>query len=72
MTTYAYNITLTDSEVIMLKEALLDMMMKCEREMPDGRPKAPYWAHKHSAESVLEKLYGNVQQTSGNNFRGNI
>jgi len=67
MTTYAYTITLNDSEVIMLKAALELMMKHCKQKMDEGAG-APYWAHNHSAQSVLEKLYDNTIQTSGNNF----
>ncbi len=67
MTTYAYTITMNDSEAIMLKAALELMIKHCQEKLDQGAG-APYWAHKHSAQSVLEKLYDNTIQTSGNNF----
>ena len=67
MTTYAYTITMNDSEVIMLKAALELMISHCQDKLDEGAG-APYWAHKYSAQSVLEKLYDNTIQTSGNNF----
>lgn len=48
--------------------AALDLMIKhCQEKLDEGAG-SPFWAHKHSAESVLEKLYQNPSQTSGNNF----
>jgi hypothetical protein len=67
MTTFAYTITLNDSEVIMLKAALELMIKHCQKKL-DERAGAPFWAHKHSAQNVLGKLYENTIQTSGNNF----
>lgn len=67
MTTYAYNIVLNDSEVIMLQAALNNMIKECEKELANG-PKAPFWAHKRSAENVLKKLHSDVVQMSGNKF----
>ena len=67
MTTYAYTITMNDSEAIMLKAALELMIKYCQEKLDDGAG-APFWAHKHSAQNVLEKLYDNTIQTSGNNF----
>ena len=67
MTTYSYKIALNDSEVMMLKTALELMMTHCQEKLDNGAG-APYWAHKHSAQSVLNKLYENTIQTSGNNF----
>mgnify|MGYP006078790125 FL=1 len=67
MTTYSYKIVLNDSEAIMLKAALELMMTHCQEKL-DSDAGAPYWAHKRSAQSVLNKLYANTIQTSGNNF----
>lgn len=73
MTTFAYKIILDDSEVIMLEAALKMMIENCNKELDLAKskgesPKPPFWAHKHSAESVLQKLHSNMTQTSGNNF----
>ncbi len=67
MTTYSYTITLNDSEAIMIKAALELMIKHCQEKLDEGAG-APYWAHKHSAQNVLDKLYDNTIQTSGNNF----
>lgn len=67
MTTYSYSITFNDSEVIMLKSALELMIKHCQDKLDKGEG-APYWAHKHSAQNVLDKLHDKVIQTSGNNF----
>ena len=67
MTTYSYKIVLNDSEAIMLKAALELMMTHCQEKL-DSDAGAPYWAHKRSAQSVLDKLYKNTSQTSGNHF----
>jgi hypothetical protein len=67
MTTYAYTITMNDSEAIMLKAALELMIKHCQDKLDEGAG-APFWAHKNSAQNVLEKLYDNTIQTSGNNF----
>lgn len=67
MSTYSYTVKFNDTEIIMLRRALIQMIVDCDAHLQDG-PKAPYWAHKRSAERVLEKLNDNVQQVSGNNF----
>lgn len=67
MTTYAYDLTLNDSEIIMLESALKLMIETCDKNIASGEG-APYRAHKNSAENVLKRLDGNVRQTSGNNF----
>jgi hypothetical protein len=67
MTTYAHTITFNDSEMIMLEEALKNMIALCDEKLKEGAG-APYWAHKHSAENVLNRMFDNTRQTSGNNF----
>jgi hypothetical protein len=59
MTTYAYTITMNDSEVIILKAALELMIKNCQDKLDEGAG-APFWAHKNSAQNVLEKLYDNT------------
>jgi hypothetical protein len=54
----------------MLKSALEMMIKHCQVKLDEGAG-APYWAHKHSAQSLLDKLYDNVEQMSGNNFFDN-
>ena len=65
MTTFAYTIVLNDSERIMIEAALNHMIELCDKELADG-PKAPFWAHKNSAQSVLKKLDVKAIQMSGN------
>ncbi len=67
MTTFSYRITLNDSEAIMMNAAMELMIKHCQAKLDEGAG-APYWSYKHSAQSVLEKLYKNTIQTSGNNF----
>ena len=67
MTTYAYTIILDDSEIIMMKAALELMIEHCQKKLDDGEG-APYWAHRHSARNVLERLYFDKMQMSGNSF----
>lgn len=67
MSTYSYTIEFSDSEIIMLEYSLKLLIKKCETEILI-EPRAPFLAHKHSAEEVLKRLDSNVSQTSGNNF----
>jgi hypothetical protein len=67
MTTFAYDITLNDSEVIMLKAALEIMIEHCEAKIAVGEG-APFFAHKISTQSDLTRLHANATQPSGNNF----
>lgn len=67
MTTFIYKITLNDSEAIMMKAALELMIKHCQERLDEGAT-APFWAHKDSAQNVLERLEDNTIQTSGNNF----
>ena len=67
MTTFIYKITLNDSEAIMMKAALELMIKHCQEKLDEGA-RAPFWAHKDSAQNVLERLEDNSIQTSGNNF----
>jgi len=55
---YIHNITLTDSEVIMLTDSLKRTIKHCNRNLIKG---APYWAHKESAKSVLKKIYKEIE-----------
>jgi len=64
MTTYSYTVTMNDNEFIMLKDSLKLMINHCQKKIDEGEG-APYLSHKHSAQSVLDKLYDNIIQTSG-------
>ena len=67
MTTFKYDITLNDSEMIALTEAINRYIAECEHQLVDG-PKAPYWAHNDALLKLKAKLHSNPTQTSGNNF----
>ena len=71
MTTYQHNLTLNDGEMIMIQSALLRMIVHCEANLLDGI-KAPYWAHKIYATDVLNRLFDNSIQMSGNNFTSTL
>jgi len=55
MTTYSYSLKIDDGEYMALEYALKLTISHCELEMSEG-PKCPYWAHKHSCESMLTQL----------------
>lgn len=67
MTTYRYTITLTDSESIMLEEALEMMIQRCNFEITNGGT-APYYSWLHSAKEVKERLHSNSQMMSTSSF----
>jgi hypothetical protein len=55
MTTYAYTLTINDSQRIALEAALNLMIEHCEAKLAAGEG-APYWAHRKSCNEILEKL----------------
>ena len=67
MTTYAYRLTLRDTEYLMMEAALKLMVQHCKEKLAQGEG-APYLAYKQSAEDVLNRLDSDTYQTSGNNF----
>jgi len=67
MTSFSYNLTLEETEVITVKAALELMIERCDKNIAKGE-KAPNWARKDAAESVLSRLHDNATQISGNNF----
>lgn len=67
MTTMSYKLSLNDSEMIMLEEALKMMIEKCEREITLN-PRAPFFAHLGSAKALTARLHKDTVQTSGNTF----
>lgn len=67
MTTFAYHITLNDTEYIMMSAALKLMIEHCQQKLDEGES-SPYRAHKGSAERVLSRLRDDMEQTSGNTF----
>ncbi len=67
MTTCAYRITLKDSEVIAVQEALGNYRKFCEAKLAEG-PQAPYWAHLRAIDAVLARLLANTEMTSTSTF----
>ena len=67
MTTYAYRVTLDDSELIAVHEALTHYRAFCESELANG-PKAPYWAHRRSIDAVLIRLSSDSKMMSTNSY----
>jgi hypothetical protein len=68
MTTYQHTLVIGDSEYIALSDALKRMIEHCEAQMAAGAG-APYWAHKQSCVSMLNKLRAApARMTSTNNF----
>lgn len=67
MTTYNYKITLTDSESIMLDEALKMMIERCETEIAKGGT-APFYSWLHSAKEVKDRMYSDSQIMSASYF----
>jgi hypothetical protein len=67
MTTYSYKLSLNDSEMIMLEEALKMMIEKCEREITLN-PRAPFFANLGSAKALNARLNKDRIQTSGSRF----
>ncbi|SEG11644.1 hypothetical protein [Nitrosomonas ureae] len=67
MTTYTYELSLDDFEMIALMAALEMYEKYCSEQLVDGA-KAPYFAHHNSLRRIQSKLLKNTSQTSGNNF----
>lgn len=64
MTSYRYNITLSDSEVIALEDGL--QLLEAHLETLNGE--APAYAHTQSITSIRQKLQDGRQLRSTNNF----
>lgn len=67
MTTYAYRLTLNDSELIAVQAALEHYRKICESEL-SAEPQAPYWAHARAIDAVLGRLFADAQMTSTSSF----
>lgn len=63
MTSYNYKLTLSDSESIMLDEALKKMIERCETEIAKGGT-APFCSWLQSAIEVKGRIYKNSEITS--------
>ncbi len=64
MTTYCYDLTLDDNEMIALEAALNFYLDHCNDQLKDG-PCSPFWAHRESIRKILSRRLDNVQQVSG-------
>lgn len=67
LTTYSYNIDLTEMELVAVEAAIKFYIEECDRKIAQGDGA---WAahHKDSLLDVMAKRYKNATQTSGNNF----
>jgi hypothetical protein len=63
MTTYRHKLTLSDSETIMLEEALEMMIRHCDSEIAEGET-APFYSWLHSAREVKGRLHSDTELTS--------
>ena len=64
MTTYCYDLTLDDGEMIALEVALKFYLDHCSDQLKDG-PCCPFWAHRESIRKILARRLDTVQQMSG-------
>ncbi len=67
MTTYAYSVTLDDTEFEAVYKALKDYASFCEVKLSE-RQRSPYGRHQAAIEAVLERLFADMQMTSTNSF----
>ena len=67
MTTYSYKFTLSDSESIMLNEALKMMVERCNAEIEKGEA-APYYSWLQSAKEVKQRLHNDTLMMSTSSF----
>ncbi len=67
MTAYSYRVTLSDSESIMLDEALKMMIQRCEAEIAMGGT-APFYSWLHSAKEVKGRLHSDTKMMSASSF----
>lgn len=67
MTTYQYKLTLSESETIMLDEALKMMIVRCEAEIERGSA-APFYSWLHSAKEVKDRMHSDSQMMSTSSF----
>jgi hypothetical protein len=63
----ACRITLNDSELIAVQEALGHYRKFCKAKLADG-PQAPYWAYLRAIDAVLGRLFADTQMTSTSSF----
>lgn len=67
MTTYSFNLVLTETEAIMLQEGLKMMIEYCNTEISCGKT-APYYAWLNSAREVNGRIFTNTEMMSTNLF----
>ena len=70
MTSYSYQLVLSDGEVMMLEAALGLMLKHCEEGLADG-PAAPFIAWRSHTKAVLSRLHDNAQLRSYSTFEKN-
>jgi hypothetical protein len=69
MTTYSYNLSLDDSEVIALERALKCYLSPEVQALMATNPNIGLWGNTEHIRNILEnKLNANLQVTSTNNF----
>lgn len=67
MTTYAFHLTLRETEMTVLSEALDLYLKHCEEELEKGSS-GSFLYKRQAAQDVRSRLHSNPEQTSGNNF----
>jgi hypothetical protein len=67
MTTYAFHLTLRETEMTVMSEALDLYIKHCQEEIVKGnRDLLPF--NREVALKIRSRLHSNFEQTSGNNF----
>lgn len=67
MTTYRFKLTLTETETVMLDEALKMMIDRCEAEIEKGGT-APFYSWLLSAKALKGRLYSDADLMSTSSF----
>jgi hypothetical protein len=67
MTTYAFHLTLRETEMTVVTEALGLYIKHCEEEIEQGKTESVY-VKREAACEIRSRIYSNPEQTSGNNF----
>jgi len=66
MTTFEFAIKINDGEAIALKASLELMIKHCQQKLDEGAG-SPYWAHRESSKSILDKLEEETKKISWKN-----
>ena len=67
MTTYAFHLTLRETEMTVMSEALDLYIKRCQEEF-DKSGREYLRVKMNAAQEVRSRLHSNLEQTSGNNF----